>query len=100
MITVRVDEVVLKDMLSERLKFWDMSDEQRSMLSDYLDELVDSGCFEGAELNIPVIVDNLYVNDTSFIYEGDADWDGLRVGKDDQDERVVMVRDGVALVQW
>lgn len=100
MITVRIDEDDLKEMFYERLKFWDMSDEQYQMLADYLDELVDGGCFEGAELNIPVIVDNLYVNDTSFIYEGDADWDNMRVGKDDQDDRVVMVRDGIALVQW
>lgn len=44
MITVQIDEEVLKEMFYERLKFWDMSDEERSMLSDYLDELVDGGC--------------------------------------------------------
>lgn len=99
-INVWIDSEDLKELLYERLEFWteNYNDDEVSLLEDYLDSLVDGGCFDGGELNIPVIVDNIYVNDTYFCYEGDEDWKRLHIGEDSQDDSVIGVRNGVALI--
>ena len=99
-INMWIDSEDLKDLLYERLKFWTHghSDDEVNLLAEYLDSLVDNGCFERAELNVPVIVDNIYVNDTYFCHEGDEDWKRLHIGEDDQDDSVIGVRNGVALI--
>ena len=99
-INVWVDSEDLKNLLYERLKFWtdNCDDDEVSLLEDYLDSLVDGGCFDGGELDIPIIVDNIYVNDTYFCYEGDEDWKRLHIGEDSQDDSVIGVRNGVALI--
>lgn len=99
-INVWIDSEDLKELLYERLEFWTHghSDDEVSLLEDYLDSLVDGGCFDGGELNIPVIVDNIYVNDTYLCYEGDEDWKRLHIGEDSQDDSVIGARNGVALI--
>ena len=100
MLNVQIDEDVAKDMLYEELDKWNIDGARRELLYDYLEECVDSGFFDGGEFNPSEFVDNLYVNYSSFAYEGDDDWKELGIGTDHQDEKVWGVKDGVALVLY
>ena len=98
MLNVQLDEDIAKDMLYEELNKWNIDGAERELLYDYLEACVDNGSFDGGEFDPASIVDNLYVNYSSFAYEGDNDWEKLGIGTDCQDERVCAVKDGVALV--
>ena len=100
MLNVQLDEDVAKDMLYEELNKWNIDGTERELLYDYFDECVDSGFFDGGEFNPAEFVDNLYVNYSSFAYEGDDDWEKLGIGTEHQDESVQAVKDGVALVLY
>lgn len=62
MITVKIDEADLLDMLVNRVGYWTDDREIKELYSQYYDSLVYGGCFDGAELDIHSIVDNDYVN--------------------------------------
>ena len=62
MITVKIEETDLLDMLVDRVGYWTDDDEVIELYSKYYDSMVYGGCFEDAELNINSIVDNDYVN--------------------------------------
>lgn len=98
MITVQIDEDTAKDMLYSELDKWHVDGTERELLYDYLEEYVDDGCLDGGEFDPSVIVDNLYVNYSRFVYEDEDDWKELGIDTDHQDERVWTVKDGVALV--
>lgn len=65
MITVRIDEDTLIEMLVERVKAWTDDDETIELFEQYYDNMVNGGCFDGANVDIMSIVDNDYVNNTS-----------------------------------
>lgn len=65
MINVLIDETTLLNLFMDRLEYWISDDDVLALYESYLKDLIDCGCFEGAELDINVIVDNLYINDTS-----------------------------------
>jgi hypothetical protein len=62
MITVKIDEADLLDMLVDRVKYWTDDDEVIELYSKYYENMVYGGCFEGAEFDVMSIVDNDYVN--------------------------------------
>ena len=62
MITVKIDESDLLDMLVDRVGYWTDDRDVLNLYEQYYDSLVYGGCFEGAELDINSIVDNDYVN--------------------------------------
>ena len=64
MINVQIDETTLLNLFMNRLKYWITNDDVLALYEDYLEELIDSGCFDGAELNVSGFVDSLYINDT------------------------------------
>lgn len=49
----------------DRLEYWTTDSEVLELYEEYLQDLIYSGCFEGAELDVSLIVDNLYINDTA-----------------------------------
>lgn len=100
MIKVQIDEDMAKDMLYSELDKWNIDGTRRELLYDYLESYVDEGCLDGGEFNPAELVDNLYVNYSSFVYEGDDDWKELGIGTEHQDERVWRVKDGVALILY
>lgn len=100
MLNVQIDEDVAKDMLYEELNKWNVDGAERELLYDYFEDCVDNGFFDGGEFNPAEFVDNLYVNYSSFAYEGEDDWEELGIGTDHQDESVWGVKDGVALVLY
>ena len=62
MVTVKVNENTLLEMLLDRLEFWTSDESIINLYRDYYEGLVYSGCFEGCNLDIMSIVDNDYVN--------------------------------------
>ena len=64
MINVRIDEATLLNLFMDRLEYWTNDKDVMALFRSYLKSLIDFGCFEGAELDINLIIDNLYINDT------------------------------------
>lgn len=65
MITVQIDETTLLCLFMDRLEYWTADSDVINLYEDYLKDLIDSGYFEGTELDINLIIDNLYINDTT-----------------------------------
>ena len=62
MITVKIDEADLLDMLVDRVGYWTDDRDVLKLYEQYYENMVYGGCFEDAELDINSIVDNDYVN--------------------------------------
>ena len=54
----------------DRLECWTSDNDVLALYESYLKELIDGGYFDGAELDINLIIDNLYINDTSIMDKG------------------------------
>lgn len=74
MVNVRIDENDLLDMLMDRVKFWDRSETEINLYEKMYEEEIFSGCFEDAEINVSLIVDNDVVNYCHIVEESDADF--------------------------
>lgn len=83
-ITVKIEELTMQAMLAERWEYWLPNPEDKEMLrvyEDFTDFLVEEGYFSGREFDPMVIIDNLYINDTSFYHTvEDAIKDGYEEG--------------------
>lgn len=62
MITVKIDEADLLDMLVDRVGYWTDDRDVLKLYEQYYENMVYNGYFEDAELDINSIVDNDYVN--------------------------------------
>lgn len=87
MINVKINETTLLNLFMNRLEYWTSDDDVLVLYEDYLKELIDSGCFDGAELDVDVMVDNLYINDTTIMDKEMLDSDGIEV---DDSEKVLV----------
>ena len=67
MINVQISEITLLNLFMNRLEYWTTDDDVLALYEDYLKELIDCGCFENSELDINLIIDNLYINDTTIM---------------------------------
>ena len=65
MINVKIHETTLLNLLMDRLEYWTTDTNVLELYKNYLKELIDCGYFEGEELYVDLIVDNLYINDTA-----------------------------------
>ena len=65
MINVKIHETTLLNLFMNRLEYWTTNDDVLALYESYLKELIDCGCFEGEELYVDLIIDNLYINDTA-----------------------------------
>ena len=65
MVTVQIDESDLLDMLVERVKYWTDEKSTVDLFTGYYQSLIDGGCFDGAYLDVSLIVDNDYINNLS-----------------------------------
>ena len=63
---VEIDNETLKEMFKERVEFWTSDKDVINTFSAYYDNLIDDGCLDGMKLNIPLIVDNDYVNNLRY----------------------------------
>lgn len=69
MINVQIDETTLLNLFMNRLEYWTTDTDVLALYEDYLKELIDCGCFNGVELDVDLIIDNLYINETSIMDE-------------------------------
>ena len=65
MINVKIHETTLLNLFMNRLGYWTTDADVLELYKSYLKKLIDCGCFEDDELDVDLIVDNLYVNDTA-----------------------------------
>lgn len=65
MINVKIHETTLLNLFMDRLEYWTTNSDVLELYESYLKELIDCGCFEGVELYVEDIIDNLYINDTA-----------------------------------
>ncbi len=86
MITVKIDEDVLLEMLMDRVEFWTDDELTRSLFRDYYEDTIAGGCFDGCELDIRSIVDNDYVNNLITVSEEDFKQYGI---EDETDDKIV-----------
>ena len=67
MINVKINETTLLNLLMDRVEYWTSDADVLALYEDYLKDLIDGGCFDGAELDVNMFVDNLYINDTTIM---------------------------------
>lgn len=89
MINVQVDEEQLLDLLMQRVEYWDKDAKILSLYEQYLKDLIDGGCFEGANLDISLVIDNLYVNNTQIMDGEEIKSNGIDIN----DSEKVLVKD-------
>lgn len=71
MINVQIDEETLLNLLMQRMEYWTKDTYILNLYEQYLKDLIDCGCFEGANLDVSVLIDNLYINDTQIMDKED-----------------------------
>lgn len=71
MINVQIDEEQLLDLLMQRIEYWTKDTHILTLYEQYLKDLIYKGYFEGANLDINLLIDNLYVNNTSIMNKED-----------------------------
>ena len=67
MINVQINETALLNLFMDRVEYWTSDDDVLALYEDYLKEFIYGGCFEGAEIDVDMFVDNLYINDTTIM---------------------------------
>ena len=65
MVNVQIDESDLLDMLVERVKYWTTEKSTVDLFAGYYQLMIEGGCFDGAYLDVSLIVDNDYINNLS-----------------------------------
>ena len=70
MINVQINEATLLNLFMDRVEYWTSDADMLELYEDYLKELIDSGCFDGSELDVNMFVDDLYINDTTIMNKG------------------------------
>ena len=84
MVTVTIDEDTLLKMLLDRLRYWTDDEDEINLYRDYYEGLVYSGCFEGWNLDIMLVVDNDYINNLTTISKEDFEQWGIESEVDDK----------------
>jgi hypothetical protein len=77
MVTVKINEVDLLNILVERVKFWGRSEAEANLYEKMYGSEIYDGCFEGVEIDVNLIVDNDVINYCSIIEEGDSEFDSI-----------------------
>ena len=77
LVTVKVEDWQLLDMLLDRCDAWETSKENKDLFEKMYSHLIDSCCFEGEEFDVMKIVDNDVVNYCSVIDNTEKDFNKL-----------------------
>ena len=93
MINVQINETTLLNLFMNRMEYWTSDDDVLALYESYLEELIDSGYFEGAELDVNMFVDSLYINDTTIMVKQELlkndidiyDWEKVLAKDEDKD---------------
>ncbi len=95
MISVRIDEDTLIEMLMDRVRFWTDNPDTLDLYEQYYSNAVWGGVFDGADLDVMGVVDNDYVNWLDVITEDD--FENYHI-EDENDERIMAHSNGLYLV--
>ena len=87
MINVQINETDLLDLFMNRLEFWTSDSDTIELYKEYIENLINDGCFEGWELDVNLFIDNLYVNDTTTMDKKELDSNNIDI--DDWDKILV-----------
>ena len=71
MVNVQINEEDLLDLLMQRMEYWTTDTYILNLYEQYLENLIDWGCFEDTDLDISLLIDNLYVNNTQIMDKED-----------------------------
>lgn len=85
MVTVRIDETDMLNLLMDRVAFWTDDDVTTTLFEMYYENMIESGCFDSMEFNVMSIVDNDYVNWLDVITEDE--FENYHI-EDEDDERI------------
>lgn len=86
MINVQIDKTDLLDLCMDRLGYWITDDDKLALYRDYLEELINEGCFESVSLDVKEIIDNLYINDTTIMNKEELEDNNIDI---DDSEKVL-----------
>lgn len=95
MVTVRIEEEDLLEMLMDRVRFWTDDPDCLDLFEMYYDNMIQGGAFDYCDFNVMAIVDNDYVNWLDVISE--EDFENYHI-EDENDERIVAHNNGLFLV--
>lgn len=84
MITIKIDEDKLLEMLVDRVEYWTSDENVIALYRNYYENLIDCGCFEGCEIDIMSIVDNDYINNLATISKEDFEQWNIESETDDK----------------
>ena len=77
MVNVKIDESDLLEMLMDRVEFWDRSEAEVNLYEKMYQSEIDDGCFEGAEIDVNLIVDNDIINYCNIVEEGEKEFENI-----------------------
>lgn len=89
MINVQIDEENLLDLLMQRVEHWTRNTYILTLYEQYLKDLIGGGCFDGANLDIYLLIDNLCINDTLIMDKEDLKNNDIDIN----DSEKVLVKD-------
>ena len=72
LVTVKVKDWQLLDMLLDRYDFWGTSKENKDLFENMYSNMIDNCCFEDTEFDVMKIVDNDVINYCSLLYKEDT----------------------------
>ena len=84
MITVKISEEDLLDMLMNRLADWTPDETTTELFEKMYNDYVYGGCFDEWEFDIQGVVDNDYVNWCSVVTEDDDEFEDIKKVYDKQ----------------
>lgn len=98
MVTVKIDEDVLVEMLMDRLReFWKPTSVEEELYQEYYQGLVDNGALDGQEFDPSAIVDNDYVNYLNVIDKSEFNSYGI---EDEDDDRILLSTEDYNGKKW
>ena len=77
MVNVKIDESDLLEMLMDRVEFCDRSEAEVNLYKKMYQSEIEAGCFEGAEIDVNLIVDNDVINYCEIIEEGNSEFNSI-----------------------
>ena len=86
MITIKIDEDKLLEMLLDRVEYWTSDENVIALYRNYYENLIDCGYFEDCELDIMSVVDNDYTDNLIVLNKEDFEDYGVESFEDDKIE--------------
>lgn len=78
MVTVRMEEDDLLDLLEERCKFWQQGRDNLDLYQQMYENSVYGGVFDSMPFNVKEIVDNDIINNTVIVTEDDDEFEAIK----------------------